>query len=70
MALDISTALEYMHQMRVTHIDLKLKNVIISREWNTISIDVRGIGDTTDEFLLSELFEVLNRCLENWKLRV
>lgn len=69
-ALDISTALAHMHQMGVTHMDLKPKNVVISREWNAILIDVSGIGGTTDEFLLPELFETLDRCSESWELRV
>ncbi|KAF1999268.1 hypothetical protein P154DRAFT_546429 [Amniculicola lignicola CBS 123094] len=63
-------ALAYMHQMGVTHIDLKPKNVVMSREWKAIIIDVSGIGGTTDEFLLPELFEALDRCLEKWGLRV
>ncbi|KAF1993683.1 hypothetical protein P154DRAFT_449535, partial [Amniculicola lignicola CBS 123094] len=69
-ALDIVTALAYMHQIGVTHIDLKLKNVVMSREWKAILIDVSGIRGTTNKFLLPELFEALDRCLENWGLRV
>lgn len=69
-AFDISTGLAYMHQMGVTHMDLKPKNVVMSKEWNAIIIDVSGIGGTTDEWLLPELFESLDRCSESWELRV
>ncbi|KAF2005030.1 hypothetical protein P154DRAFT_425769, partial [Amniculicola lignicola CBS 123094] len=54
----------------VIYIDLKLKNIVISREWKAILINVSGIRGTTDEFLLLELFKALNRCLENWGLQV
>lgn len=50
--------------------DLKPKNVVMSREWNAIIIDVSGIGGTTDKWLLPELFESLHRCSESWKSRV
>jgi hypothetical protein len=59
-----------MHEMGVTHMDLKPKNVVMSKEWNAILIDVSGIGGTTDEWLLPELFETLDRCSESWELRV
>jgi hypothetical protein len=69
-ALDISMALAYMHQMGVTHMDLKPKNVAMSKEWSAVVLDVSGIGGTGDEWLLPELFESLDRCSESWELRV
>jgi hypothetical protein len=68
--LDISTALEYMHKMGLTHMDLKPENVVMSKEWSAVLIDISGIGGTTDEWLLPELFEILDRCSVSWKLRV
>jgi tRNA A-37 threonylcarbamoyl transferase component Bud32 len=59
-----------MHQIGVTHMDLKPKNVVMSKEWNAVLIDVSGIGGATDEWLLPELFETLDRCSVSWELRV
>ena len=42
----------------------------MSKEWNAILIDVSGIGGNTDEWLLLELFKVLDRYSESWELRV
>jgi hypothetical protein len=59
-----------MHQIGVTLIDLKPKNVVVSNSWNAVLIDVSGIGGTTNEFLLPELFQAMDRCSECWELRV
>jgi hypothetical protein len=69
-AFDITTALAYMHQRGVTHMDLKPENVVMSEEWDAIVIDVSGIGGASNEWLLPELFETLEPCSETWELRV
>jgi len=68
--LDISTALVHMHRMGVTHMDLKPKNVVMSKEWNAVLIDVSGIRGTTNKWLLPELFETLDRGSVSRELRV
>ena len=50
--------------------DVKPKNVAMSKEWSAVMLDVSGIGGTGDKWLLPELFESLNRCSERWKMRV
>lgn len=42
--------------------DLRPKNVVMRKDWDAIKIDVSGTGSTTDEWLLPELFEWLDRC--------
>jgi hypothetical protein len=60
-ALDVSRAVMFMHEMKITHMNLQPKHVVMSRDWDAIVIDVSGIGGTPGEWLLPELVGV-----EDW----
>jgi hypothetical protein len=54
-ALDVATALSFMHEKGVAHMDVKSMNVVLSANWRAILIDVSGNGGFTESWLLPEL---------------
>jgi serine/threonine protein kinase len=53
--VEITGALARLHQLGITHMDLKPKNIVISEHLNAILIDVSGIGGVTRKWLSPEM---------------
>jgi len=55
--LQITTALACLHERDIPHMDLKPENIVISKEYNAILIDVSGLGGYTREWLAPEMLD-------------
>jgi serine/threonine protein kinase len=63
-------ALNCLHQKKITHMDLKPENIVMSRNWHAVLIDISGIGGVTVEWLLPELLEASNERSQSLEVRV
>ncbi|KAK3693127.1 kinase-like domain-containing protein [Podospora appendiculata] len=55
--LQIARALARLHQNGITHMDLKLANIVVTADWNAVLIDISGIGGVTREWLSPEFHD-------------
>lgn len=54
-AVQITTTLAHLHQVGITHMDLKPENIVLSEDLDTILIDLSGIGGPTRKWLSPEM---------------
>lgn len=54
-ALQIAASLKGLHDNGITHMDLKLLNVVISADNDAVLIDISGIGGVTFDWLSPEM---------------
>lgn len=54
-AVQIGNALHTLHSAEKTYMDLKLSNVVLDNDGNTVLIDISGIGGVTYEWLAPEI---------------
>jgi serine/threonine protein kinase len=54
-APEITSTLEALHRNDIAHMDLKLENIVLSREMHAILIDISGSGGTTRKWLSPEM---------------
>lgn len=59
-AFQIANALAHLHAHRITHMDLKPFNIVISAENEAILIDISGIGGVTREWLAPEMLNEID----------
>lgn len=59
-AFQIGNALDAMHRMKKTHMDLKPSNVVLDDRGDAILIDISGIGGVTYEWLSPEIKNEIN----------
>ncbi|KAH8588019.1 kinase-like domain-containing protein [Bisporella sp. PMI_857] len=57
-ALQITRALDALHQNGITHMDLKPRNIVLSKNEDAILIDLSGIGGTTRKWLSPEMISL------------
>ncbi|KAF4629718.1 hypothetical protein G7Y89_g8428 [Cudoniella acicularis] len=68
-AVQIARALDNLHQVGITHMDLKPGNIVISAGFNAILVDVSGIGGVTQEWLSPEMRDLHDPLSENIESR-
>jgi hypothetical protein len=69
-AVQITGALCHLHELGITHMDLKPANIVLSENFDAILIDLSGIGGTTHEWLSPEMVlfsEPLSQDIESRK---
>jgi serine/threonine protein kinase len=54
-AVQITRTVDALHQNGITHMDLKPRNIVLSKDLNAILIDPSGIGGTTRKWLSPEM---------------
>jgi serine/threonine protein kinase len=54
-AVQITRAVDALHQNGIAHMDLKPRNIVLSKDLNAILIDTSGIGGTTRKWLSPEM---------------
>ncbi|KAH8716781.1 kinase-like domain-containing protein, partial [Phaeosphaeriaceae sp. PMI808] len=69
-ALQMAEALARVHEKKVTHMDLKPSNVLISAEINAVLSDVSGIGGVTRDYLAPEMLDIQDPLAETLQSRV
>jgi serine/threonine protein kinase len=55
LAVQITHTVDVLHQNGITHMDLKPRNIVLSKDLNAILIDTSGIGGTTRKWLSPEM---------------
>lgn len=50
--------------------DLKPANIVMSKDWHAVLIDISEIGGFTREWLLPELFEASDESFKEWDIQV
>jgi serine/threonine protein kinase len=68
-AVQITRTLDNLHQVGITHMDLKPGNIVISAGFNAILIDVSGSGGVTQEWLSPEMRDLPDPLSENIESR-
>jgi serine/threonine protein kinase len=54
-AVQITSTLAHLHQVGITHMDLKPENIVLSEGLDTVLTDLSGIGGTTRKWLSPEM---------------
>ncbi|KAJ5798986.1 uncharacterized protein N7503_006491 [Penicillium pulvis] len=54
-AIQIGNALDTIHRVKKTHMDLKPSNIVLDKDGNAIIIDISGIGGVTHEWQAPEI---------------
>jgi len=70
LALQITAALNHLHELGITHMDLKPANIVLSIAMEAILIDVSGIGGTTRDWLSPEMRSLSEPLSEDMNSRI
>lgn len=69
-AFQVAGTLTRLHQIGITHMDLKPENIVLSEDLNAILIDLSGIGGTTRKWLSPDMKVLSNPLSQDIKLRM